>query len=226
MATSQSDTKWFKKGSKLPDGTTAKKSLVWNTKTGKRQTGAVSIVKSSGSVKKGTTVKYKAGANKGTVALQKGAGQRPGQKPAPAARPQGATTNRPEKKSPPTPAKNPPAKKTGGNSGSALSMAERKKLQAKVGKKTMGPTIAEGKAAAASANKSGTPSNYTGFSLNRPGGGSPPKGRTGQVLVNGRWVAGNSSTARTNSGGIKVGTIKQFMTGPARWDGKKWVRVK
>jgi hypothetical protein len=90
MAVSQSDTKWFKKGSKLPDGTIAKKSLVWNTKTGKRVQGKVNISTTSGSVKKGTTVKYKAGTNKGVVKKKPsfaGGGVMPGKPKAATTRP-------------------------------------------------------------------------------------------------------------------------------------------
>lgn len=77
----------------------------------------------------------------------------------------------------------------------------------------------------ASASKSVTPSHLTGYSLNKPGGGSPPKGKPGQVLVNGRWVAGNSSTAKAASG-PKEGDKKTFMTGPATFKNGKWVKDK
>jgi len=61
MPISQSNTKWFKKGSKLPDGTTAKRSLVWNTKSNKRVTGSVKMVVNTAKAKAGSKVKYNAG---------------------------------------------------------------------------------------------------------------------------------------------------------------------
>jgi len=60
MAVNISNTKHFKKGEKLPDGTTAKRGVVWNTKTGKRVTGKV-VMTSAGSGGMGATKTYKAG---------------------------------------------------------------------------------------------------------------------------------------------------------------------
>jgi hypothetical protein len=58
MAVNISDTKHFKKGEKLPDGSTAKRGVVINTKTGKRVTGTVLMGASGASA---STKKYKAG---------------------------------------------------------------------------------------------------------------------------------------------------------------------
>lgn len=60
MAVQVSDTKHFKKGEKLPDGTTAKRGVVWNTKTGKRVTGKV-LMASAGQGGMGATKSYKGG---------------------------------------------------------------------------------------------------------------------------------------------------------------------
>lgn len=57
MAVSISNTKHYKKGEKLPDGTTAKRGVVWNTKTGKRVTGTVTMTSAAGVAAK----KYKGG---------------------------------------------------------------------------------------------------------------------------------------------------------------------
>jgi len=222
MATSQSDTAWFKKGDKLPDGTIAKKSLVWNTKTGKRQTGAVSIIKTAGGVKAGQTVKYKAGAKKRTVESPRGgsaSGSRPVQKPKPASRP-ASTSSRPAAR--PTggggaggnggggasnlgAAKNfaPGTKRKGPNGNWVVAKGGKWVPVAKPNKPTATNTVNSGytngqasKPVQKPASSSQTPSHYTGASLNKPGGGSPPKGKPGQVYVNGRWVAGNSSAAQ------------------------------
>ena len=48
MAVNISNTKYYKKGEKLPDGTTAKRNIVWNTKTGKRVTGTVTATTAAG----------------------------------------------------------------------------------------------------------------------------------------------------------------------------------
>ena len=58
MAVNISNTKHFKKGEKLPDGSTAKRGVVINTKTGKRVTGTVLMGTSGASA---STKKYKAG---------------------------------------------------------------------------------------------------------------------------------------------------------------------
>lgn len=60
MAVNIRDTKHFKKGEKLPDGTTAKRGVVWNTKTNKRVTGKV-VMSASGQGGMGATKSYKAG---------------------------------------------------------------------------------------------------------------------------------------------------------------------
>lgn len=60
MAVRVSDTKHFKKGDKLPDGTIAKRGVVWNTKTNKRVTGKV-IMTNAGQGGMGATKSYKAG---------------------------------------------------------------------------------------------------------------------------------------------------------------------
>ena len=60
MAVNISNTKHFKKGEKLPDGTTAKRGVVWNTKTNRRVTGKV-LMTAAGQGAMGATKSYKAG---------------------------------------------------------------------------------------------------------------------------------------------------------------------
>jgi hypothetical protein len=60
-AISQSDTMWVKKGDKLPDGSIAKRGVLWDTKNKKRVTGAVKLVEATKRGKAGETLSVKAG---------------------------------------------------------------------------------------------------------------------------------------------------------------------
>jgi hypothetical protein len=60
-AISQSDTMWVKKGDKLPDGSIAKRGVLWDTKSKKRVTGAVKLVQATKRGKAGETLSVKAG---------------------------------------------------------------------------------------------------------------------------------------------------------------------
>ena len=60
-AISQSDTMWVKKGDKLPDGSIAKRGVLWDTKNKKRVTGAVKLVEGTKRGKAGETLSVKAG---------------------------------------------------------------------------------------------------------------------------------------------------------------------
>jgi hypothetical protein len=79
-AISQSDTMWVKKGDKLPDGSIAKRGVVWDTKNKKRVTGAVKLVQATKRGKAGETLSLKAGRYTKSGA---GAGKKVGTNPPP-----------------------------------------------------------------------------------------------------------------------------------------------
>lgn len=101
----------------------------------------------------------------------------------------------------------------------ALSPAQKRQFMANAAKygKAAGLNPARLAAAAASGGQNTVVAKAVGS-----GGGTPPRGQTGQVYVNGKWVSGSSSAAKAN--GPKVGDIKQTMSGRAKWDGTKWVK--
>lgn len=78
MAVNISNTKHYKKGDKLPDGSIAKRSVVYNTKTGRPVTGKV-LMSAAGQGGMGATKSYKAGrsvsAMKRTASKKNGAGK-------------------------------------------------------------------------------------------------------------------------------------------------------
>jgi hypothetical protein len=82
-AISQSDTMWVKKGDKLPDGSIAKRGVLWDTKNKKRVTGAVKLVEGTKRGKAGETLSVKAGrytksnAGAGKKAGSNGGGKKP-----------------------------------------------------------------------------------------------------------------------------------------------------
>lgn len=75
MAVSISNTKHYKKGDKLPDGTIAKRGVVWNTKTGKRVTGAV-MMAGAGQGGMSATKSYKGGRSVASIKASKQKGRR------------------------------------------------------------------------------------------------------------------------------------------------------
>lgn len=105
MAVNISNTKYFKKGEKLPDGTTAKRGIVWNTKTGKRVTGTVQMAPASaGAGTAGSTKSYKGG--RSVAALQRTAAKKAAAKKTAAgdrSAPAGSTPPKPPAKNPAKP---------------------------------------------------------------------------------------------------------------------------
>lgn len=101
----------------------------------------------------------------------------------------------------------------------ALSPAQKRQFIANAAKygRAAGLNPARIAAAAASGGQNSVVAKAVGS-----GGGTPPRGQTGQVYVNGKWVSGTSAAAKAN--GPKVGDIKQTMSGRAKWDGSKWVK--
>ncbi len=101
----------------------------------------------------------------------------------------------------------------------ALSPAQKRQFLANAAKygRAAGLNPARLAAAAASGGKNTVVAKAVGS-----GGGTPPRGQTGQVYVNGKWVSGSSPAAKAND--PKVGDIKQTMSGRSKWDGTKWVK--
>lgn len=196
---SQSDTRWVKKE--------GKRGYVEQISTGKRVTGKVKLSADTTKGKAGETQRYKAGVGKKASPNAAGGGTTGGKPKSPSAG--SSSTSRSNPAGPPAP---PPAKKTAaqrqnknvkvgtikvGAKGKQANRWNGKRWVPVAGSKTGYATSANGGVTSKpTPSKSATPSNYTGFSVNKPGGGSPPKGKTGQVYINGRWVAGNSSTAK------------------------------
>ena len=195
MATSQSDTKWFKKGSKLPDGTVAKKSLVWNTKTGKRQTGAVKIVTSSGGVQAGTKVTYKGGRRSDGPSAA-GGGRRPSSKPTVRAKTTYHDHETSPTKTPPT--KTPPTKPSvrkvtvsRGQSASGSRYAAAAKAGPKATPPVAKPNISKIAGAMGQTTSQLAAANTGSRSLPKTGGLSDQGGK--QEYVNGKWVAAGTA---------------------------------
>lgn len=75
MAVNISNTAHYKKGEKLPDGTIAKRGVVWNTKTGKRVTGTV-MMAGAGQGGMSATKSYKGGRSVASIKASKQKGRR------------------------------------------------------------------------------------------------------------------------------------------------------
>ncbi len=184
MAVDISDTKHYKKGDKLPDGTIAKRGVVWNTKTGKRVTGTV-MMSAVGQGGMGATKSYKAGravvaakkspTKKSSVSSTKSGGSRPS---GPKAGDDKSVT--------------PPAKKV--DKINTRRARDRAMAGRPRGSATTSPRSLSNK----------TPSHYTGMSVNRPG--STYKEQRGiaddiRRMLTGQGRASSSNTRRDKRGG-------------------------
>lgn len=189
MAVKISNTAHFKKGEKLPDGTIAKRGVVWNTKTGKRVTGTV-VMSGSGVGAMSATKSYKGG--RAVSAAKKTAAK----KPAP------ATTRKPS----------PPAKKTGAPPAKKVDKINTRQARdrAMAGRpRGSAPSTAPAPRAASNV----TPSNLTGFSVNKPGS------------IGSKGPFGGMQSARAEERRPAKGAVKQTMVGVSVWNGSAWVRA-
>lgn len=212
MAVNISDTKHFKKGEKLPDGTTAKRGVVWNTKTNKRVTGKV-VMSASGQGGMGATKSYKAGRSvssmKRAAAKKNAAASRPRTKTGSGSSPSsGSPTPTPKpKREMSAAAKRAKQTRTGRRVADTAGRAGMTMAREKSGMSSSGP-----RQSSQASNK--TPSNLTGFSGNKPGS----IGRRG-------GFGGMQSAKPASQGGPKKGDVKQSIVGPSIYDGSRWVRA-
>jgi len=175
MAVSISNTKHYKKGDKLPDGSVAKRGVVYNTKTGRPVTGKV-MMSAAGQGGMGATKSYKAG--RAVVASKKTAAK----KAAP------TVTRKPA----------PPAKKT-----DAPPVKKVDKINTRQARDRAMANRPRGSVVSAPRSMSNvTPSNYTGMSVNKPG--STYKEQRGIADDIRRRLAGiGSSSSKPKTGDIK-----------------------
>jgi len=189
MAVSISNTKHYKKGDKLPDGSIAKRGVVYNTKTGRPVTGKV-MMSAAGQGGMGATKSYKAG--RAVVASKKTAAKK--------ATP--TVTRKPA----------PPAKKTDAPSVKKVDKINTRQARdrAMAGRpRGSAPSAAPAPRAASNV----TPSNLTGFSVNKPGS------------IGSKGPFGGMQSARAEERRPAKGAVKQTMVGVSVWNGSAWVRA-
>lgn len=189
MAVSISNTKHYKKGDKLPDGSIAKRGVVYNTKTGRPVTGKV-MMSAAGQGGMGATKSYKAG--RAVVASKKTAAKKATptvtRKPAPPAKKTDA----------------PPVKKVD----KINTRQARDRAMAGRPRGSKSPTPAAPRSAS-----NVTPSNLTGFSVNKPGS------------IGSKGPYGGMQSAKAERRGPNKGDVKQTIAGVAIWNGSAWVRA-
>lgn len=227
---SQSDTKWVKKP--------GQRGYVVQISTGKRVTGKVKLVKGTTKGSAGQTQRYSKGVGKNLPAANAGGGQRPGQRPdrgGGSGRTTPTRTGTGDGATPKPPAKFNEGDRRRGPNGNMnvyrngkwvpTAASARQRAQAASGRNRPAGSSAGNQPPKPPARPSNvTPSNYTGFSVNKPGSKPAPGNGSPAAYVR-EWVANLGKPTSTASGAVRRTRGPDGRTYMARWDGKNWVRI-
>lgn len=238
MAVNISNTKYYKKGEKLPDGTTAKRGTAWNTKTNKPLTGKV-VMPSAGQGGMSGVKSYKGGRSVASIDRAK-------------ARKQAAVSRRSSTSSSSSSSASRPAGPSAAAKARAARLAANKgvkagemkmgakgkamrKYNAKTGRWEVVVTTAQSQARAprpSGGKPGGVPARGTGGAGRRPTGAKPSgsKPASGSRLGTG-WANAAFGPGGAASGvGRAVSTAGSYLFGRTEsgmvWDGSKWVKKK